>query len=259
MSILQDYENIRKNIGYKKYDSIGKYLETICNQKDLNKYFKEMSKQDVEVDKLYEKSERLKKQYGIVLLDDVLYKKEEWNKFEIWYNENYLHRSIEILNTWIDDDYLYCNAILYKDEKSLANIIESYEETDIRYSKGDKDSKMNEQFIKNSLKQLLYNDFDKYLELPKISQCSNLLQEIYTGVCAADSGMCHISEEDWNDFYSEEYTNEDFEKFKLEVERLGLEDVIDINDGEYKIVGYMDLQTRFNDDNYLNNERGFEI
>lgn len=43
MSIFQDFESIRKSIGCKKYDMIEKYLENICPQNNIDKYFKEMN------------------------------------------------------------------------------------------------------------------------------------------------------------------------------------------------------------------------
>lgn len=53
MSILQEYENIRKEIGEEKYNAIEKYLNL---HKDI-------------------------------LLSDVYYKREEYEKFEKWYKE----------------------------------------------------------------------------------------------------------------------------------------------------------------------------
>ena len=43
MSIFQDFESIRKSIGCEKYDMIEKYLENICPQNNIDKYFKEMN------------------------------------------------------------------------------------------------------------------------------------------------------------------------------------------------------------------------
>ena len=47
--------------------------------------------------------------------------------------------------------------------------------------------------------------------------------------------MCHITDEEWEELYSEDYDDKDFENLKLEVENLGLQEVIGINDYEYKI------------------------
>ncbi len=92
--------------------------------------------------------------------------------------------------------------------------------------------------------------------MPKISSCSKLLQEIYDTVCESDATMCHISDEDWNDFFVDKYSDDDIEILKEEIKKYKLEEVIGINDGGYKIVGYGDLETRFNDDRNLelNNE-----
>ena len=70
--------------------------------------------------------------------------------------------------------------------------------------------------------------------------------------------MCYITDEDWKEFYSDEYTDKDFENLKLEVEKYGLKDVVGINDGEYKILGYGDLETRFNDDRRLEVSKDYE-
>lgn len=116
MSIFQDFESIRKSIGCKKYDMIEKYLENICPQNNIDKYFKEMNTiwkfPPIEWN---DRADKLKKKYKIVLLDDVLFKNKEWAKYETWYNENCLNRKVEILETWETDyDDIRCNAILYQ-------------------------------------------------------------------------------------------------------------------------------------------------
>ena len=63
--------------------------------------------------------------------------------------------------------------------------------------------------------------------------------------------MGHITDEEWEELYSEDYDDKDFENLKLEVENLGLQEVIGINDYKYKIIGYADLETRFNDDRHI--------
>ena len=263
MSIFQDFESIRNNIGHEKYDMINEYLDTISLQENIDKYFKEMNSiWKLPPETWNDKANQLKKKYGVILLDDVLHNKEEWEKYEDWYNQNKLHRNIKILGTWTTDyDDIRCNAVLYQDGNKVANIIASYDENDIRYSIGDQDSELNEEFVNNAFKSLIYESFNSYVRLPKISECSKLLQSIYDDVCASDSSMCHITEEDWDEFYLDDYTNEDFEILKKEVETFSLNDVIGINDMEYKIVGYGDLEIRFNDDRNLemSNEMEMEI
>ena len=53
MSILQEYEQIRKDIGEDTYNAIEKYLEL----------------------------------HQELLLSDIYYKRAEWDKFEEWYNK----------------------------------------------------------------------------------------------------------------------------------------------------------------------------
>ena len=115
----------------------------------------------------------------LFLLDDVLYKQEEWIKFDNWYNENIKNHKVRIINYWMRDyGDLAVNAILYKDGIEMANVVDCYEETDIKYNIGDIDTELNDKLLNESLKNLLYKDFDNYLKLPKISNCSKLLQTI---------------------------------------------------------------------------------
>ena len=113
---------------------------------------------------------------------------------------------------------------------------------------------------KEAVRTAILDDFDKYMELPKISKCSKLLQEVYDDVCESDASMCHITQEDWNQFYEDNFTEKDIDNLKKEVKELGLQEAITFDDAEYKIVGWGDLETRFNDDRYLQNrelnERG---
>lgn len=263
MSLFQEFDEIRNNIGHEKYDLIETYLNNISPQKNVDKYFKELNKVwELPPTKWNDKANQLKQKYNVILLDDILHKPEEWAKYENWYNENHLHRNIKILDTWNTDyDDIRCNAILYQDNQKVANIIVSYDENDIRYSVGDKDSELNNEFVEKAFKNLIYNDFDSYLELPKISECSELLQDIYDSVCESDATMCHITYEDWKDYYNDIYSEKDIEILKDEIKKYSLQEVVCIDDGEYKILGYGDLETRFNDDRNLelNKESGVEL
>ena len=213
MSILQEYEQIRREMGEKKYDSIEKYLET----------------------------------HPDILLSDVLYKPEHYINFDKWYNWKILNRKVRInsiYETSFDD--VRCDAVLYQNDKAIANIIASYDANEINFRCNNDPN-----LAKEALRVSILDDFDKYIELPKISKCSKLLQDIYDDVCQSDSSMCHISEEDWNEFYKEDFTEKDIDNLKKEVKELGLHEVVTFDDGEYKIIGWGDLETRFNDDRYL--------
>ena len=213
MSILQEYEQIRREMGEKKYDSIEKYLET----------------------------------HPDILLSDILYKPEHYINFDKWYNWKILNRKVRvnsIYETSFDD--VRCDAVLYQNDKAVANIIASYDANEMNF-RCNNDSNL----AKEALRVSILDDFDKYIELPKISKCSKLLQDIYDDVCQSDASMCHISEDDWNEFYKEDFTEKDVDSLKREVKELGLQDVITFDDSEYRIVGWGDLETRFNDDRYL--------
>ena len=79
-----------------------------------------------------------------------------------------------------------------------------------------------------------------------------MLQEIYDCVCESDATMCHISNEDWDDYYIDKYIDNDLVVLQDEIKKYGLEEIIEIDTGEYKIIGYGDLETRFNDDRNIN-------
>lgn len=223
MSILQEYEQIRREMGEKKYDSIETYLNT--HPSDL-------------------------------LLSDILYKPEHYIDFDKWYNWKILNRTVKvnsIYETSFDD--VRCDAILCINKKPVANIIASYPADELN-SRCNNDPNL----AKEAVRTAILDDFDKYMELPKISKCSKLLQEVYDDVCESDASMCHITQDDWNEFYKDNFTEKDIENLKKEVKELGLQEVITFDDAEYKIVGWGDLETRFNDDRYLQNrelnERG---
>lgn len=213
MSIFQEYEQIRREMGEKKYDSIEKYLET----------------------------------HSDVLLSDILYKPEHYINFDKWYNWKILNRKVRvnsIYETSFDD--VRCDAVLYQNDKAVANIIASYDANEMNFRCNNDPN-----LAKEVLRVSILDDFDKYIDLPKVSKCSKLLQDIYDDVCQSDASMCHITEEDWNEFYKEDFTEKDVDNLKREVKELGLQEVITFDDAEYKIVGWGDLETRFNDDRYL--------
>lgn len=253
MSILQDYEYARNTIGHKKYDAIDEYLRKICKEDDLNNYFEKVSKLTGSSFKS-EIVKQLKKQYNVTLLDDVLYNYEEWIKYNNWYNENYLHKKVEILSIWHTDfDDVRCQAVLYKDGKKVGNIIASYENKNIEQLINDDTSNIeSNKFAKEIFKSLIYDDFNIYLNLPKISNYSKLLQEIYDGVCSSDASMCSVNYDELK--YYNGFTDKDFENLKREVKKLKLEDVLEIDENKQIITGYGNLETIFNDDRKLSSK-----
>lgn len=153
----------------------------------------------------------------------------------------YKNREIKVLGMW-ETDYgdIACNALLLENNKKVANIIETYD------------------VDKQKIVGQVYKSFDYFVELPKISNCSKLLQFIYDSVCQSDSSMCHITEEDWNDYYIDNFSDKDIDILKEEVKKYNLDKVISFDFEEYKIIGWGDLQTKFNDDRRFDRGRDNE-
>lgn len=89
MSIMQEYEEIRKEMGSKKYDAIEVYLNEICPKEKRIDYMNEI----IDLNGLnpiewIEKRKAIEQKYNIITLSDVLYVREEWEKFDKWYENN---------------------------------------------------------------------------------------------------------------------------------------------------------------------------
>lgn len=254
MSFLEEYEMIRKGINNEECNSINEYLRDLCPKEQYEKYQKELQTiNNLPFEKWVVKKKELEAKYNIVYLPDILCKTEYWERYVEWHNENHLHRKVDIIDIWISDyNDIRCNALLYENDKEIANIVASYDEMELGYSIGDENLKVNERFFIKAFKNIIYEEFDKYSKLPKISECSNLLQEIYDIVCKSRITMCHISNEDWENYYIDKYGDNDLSVLKDEIKKYGLEYDIEIDAGEYKIVGYGDLEISFNDDRNIN-------
>lgn len=229
MSILQEYEKIKKDIGKEKWESIDTYI---------NNYHPELT------------------------LDKIIYNADNWINFEKWFYKEIKLVGINVLNTWKSDyDDYRAVAEIKKGFIDFGTIIASYDENTIRNLTGNIKNPLSETELKNAFAVLIASQFDYYSKLPKISNCSKLLQDIYDNVRESDSSMCHITDGDWNEFYSYEYTGKDVANLKKEAKDLGLDEVITFNDMEYKIIGWGDLETRFIDDRelYINNDWNMEI
>lgn len=160
-----------------------------------------------------------------------------------------------------------CNAVISINGKEKANVIARFEVDEYPDWKNSQ----------KEYKELIADDLEKYINLPKISQCSKLLREIYDNVCESDSMMCHIDFNDWKEQYADRYTKKDLDILYSEIKKYQLEDVLELNDKEYvlrdkystkeelkdynpeyKIVGYADLQLCFNDDRNLVRNKDME-
>ena len=168
------------------------------------------------------------------------------------------YRTTKIFNYWYyNTNTLYCNAVILENNRFKANIVINCNELNFMFNIGKQNSVMTDRFICTAFKDLIYKNYDRLIALPKLSKCSKLLKTIYNEVCESESSMCYISYEDWSELYSSKFDSKDIEKLKEEIKKYKLEDVIEIED-EYKILGYTDLMTRFNDDSNLNRNKKYE-
>ena len=179
------------------------------------------------------------KSYKIISENDLELAKEELDKGV----------SVKILNLWLSDyGDIRCNASISINGKEKANFITSF----------DRDYYPDWKNSQNDYKEEIKDEWEKYLHLPKLSKCSKLMQEIYDNVCESEATMCHITNEDWKELYADRFTNKDIEKLKEEVKKYQLDDVITFDNAEYKIVGWGNLETCFNDDRNLVRNKDME-
>lgn len=87
MSIMQDYENIRKDLDF-KYDAIEDYLNVVSPPSQYKKYEEELKKlSSLDYENFDIKNKELKNKYGITLLSDILYNEKNWNKYLKWFDK----------------------------------------------------------------------------------------------------------------------------------------------------------------------------
>lgn len=215
MSIFQEYEEIKKMVGKEKWESIDEYI---------NKVHPELR------------------------LDQIIYNSNNWIEFEKWFYKNLKGSTVNVCDVWKTDygDYKAL-AEIGQNKELKGTIITSYDEQVIRNITDIEKGSLTVNGLKNAFAVLICSDIEKYLKLPTISNVSKLLKEIYDCVVTSECSMCHIDYNEWEDFY-DDYNESDIEQLKKEIEKYNLEEVIVIDNGEYKIVGYGDLETRFLDD-----------
>lgn len=215
MSIFSEYEEIKKDIGEDKWNAIDKYIE--FQRPDLR-------------------------------LDQIIYYPDNWIAFEEWYYKD-TGKSVEVIDVWkFEDDEYRANVEIGEGKCDFGNIIVSYTEKDIRNLTGNINKELSTKEIKNAIVVLTLRDFDTYKKLPKISEVSDILREIYNTVKESIDSMCFITYDDWNECYANDYTLEDIENLKNEIEKYKLNDCIEFDEGDCKIVGYADLERAFIDD-----------
>lgn len=173
---------------------------------------------------------------------------------------------LSVASCWLTDYRDYKAIVVLSEKKKdgtlkqLGSFTVSYSPDEIKQVSLNYSEDISENEIKDALLFLTSKDLeDTYLKLPFISKCSNLLQDIFENVCISESSMCHIDYEQWNEFYlNDGYSEDDVNNLKYEIEEYGLDDVIEINTKEDKIVAYSDLETRFFDDSKTSKKKEIE-
>lgn len=90
MSITQDYERLRKQIGNKKYNALDKYIQIHGKSEEWHQGIKAI--RPIEDIKEWEKKySELHEKCKPIFIEDVVMNQEEWDKFEQWYKENKEH------------------------------------------------------------------------------------------------------------------------------------------------------------------------
>lgn len=152
----------------------------------------------------------------------------------------------QLINYWNDQNDLYVNYVVENLETNeKANVINYYNISDMNWNYNTE----SEEIIEKNLYSLIEKNNGIEFNIPKVSELSPLLKYVYDYVCESESNMCHIDYYDWEELKKEEnFKDEDILNLKEEIKNYNLEDVLIIEDGEYKICGYGLLQTMFNDD-----------
>ena len=86
MSILQDYEKLRQEMGDKKFNAIDKYIQEFGKVTEWKEKGREIKKiEDVtEWEKQYS---ALHKKCKPIFIEDVVMNEKEWKRFEKWYEK----------------------------------------------------------------------------------------------------------------------------------------------------------------------------
>lgn len=113
MSITEDYEEIKRRIGARKYKGIEDYINEF-GQKD--KWLKETKKLRVieDVNEWEKKYIDLCKRCRPLFIEDVFLNEEEWKKFEQWYEERIYTYIIELWENNADRNDGFGQVLEYK-------------------------------------------------------------------------------------------------------------------------------------------------
>ena len=86
MSMMQDYEILRRQIGTKKYKALEQYINNFGKIKEWEKGIKEIRSIE-DVNEWEKANTELHQKCKPIFIEDVAMNEEEWNKFEKWYKD----------------------------------------------------------------------------------------------------------------------------------------------------------------------------
>ena len=87
MSISQDYEKLRIQLGNKKYEALDEYIKVYGKVHEWHQGIKEISNIE-NVKEWEEKMFELHNKCKPIFIEDVVMNETEWEKFNKWYSEN---------------------------------------------------------------------------------------------------------------------------------------------------------------------------
>lgn len=142
------------------------------------------------------------------------------------------------------DNEIIANADFFVDKKIVANVLVEADER-IKNNKSDMFEANAELFV-----ELINKDFDKYTNLPKLTECSNILCDLFD-ISFVDDLPLIISAENWNDYFFDKYSLDEINNLNRELKELKLDNVVDINEEDCIIRCDKRLYSYFNDDRDL--------
>ena len=172
----------------------------VISQARKEEFKKELARFEAEKDYDDKREESLKEYLKLNNLSTISRIGNEWDKFNVWFNEEKENKKIQFINTNIlNEDYLYEVLISHNGISKISMSI-----------KTENDINNNDEMYE--LLSTIYDKYIDYIDLPKLSECSPLLQELYKLIASSDKNGVVISIDDWERQFIDKYTEKDYEK-----------------------------------------------
>ncbi len=91
MSMTQDYELLRRQIGTKKYGALEEYINTFGKIAEWEQGIKEIRSIE-DINEWENENNKLHQRCKPIFIEDVTMNEAEWNKFEKWYKEQEINQ-----------------------------------------------------------------------------------------------------------------------------------------------------------------------